>query len=281
MGTGPAMHGRVRFMLAAAASGWTTVNPPTSDRTESAEADPGPIEGGDPRRRPIRVAHRGGNGRRALRRAIELGLDWIEADVWLHYGRLVARHDRTLWRLPLSYSRSSLQLHLAPSIVLDTLLRATAGTPTRVLIDLKGRHPGLPGAIVRLLERRDALARTALCGQEWEPLEAVQRLNPDVRVFFSLGRPEHLDTYLARLREGSAPPLASCYHGLITPETAAALTDAGATVIAWTVDSEARARQLLSWGVDGITSNDYAMLARLSAPSAGPSAPSPGRSPTA
>jgi len=42
-------------------------------------------------------------------------------------------------------------------------------------------------------------------------------------------------------------------------------------VIAWTVDSEARARQLLSWGVDGITSNDYAMLARLSLSSSGPS----------
>jgi glycerophosphoryl diester phosphodiesterase len=216
---------------------------------------------------PIRIAHRGGNSRPALRRSLDLGLDWVETDIWLLYGRLVARHDRTLWRLPVSYSRRSLQLHLAPAIVLDTVLRATARTSTRVLIDLKGGHPGLPAAIVRLLERRDAFERTALCGQEWGPLEEALRINPAVRVFFSLGRrPEQFDAYLARRNAGTAPPLASCFHGMLTPTTVARLKAAGSTVIAWTVDSEARARQLLDWGVDGITSNDYAMLARLSYP---------------
>jgi glycerophosphoryl diester phosphodiesterase len=209
------------------------------------------------------VAHRGGNSRPALRRALGLGLDWIETDIWLHYGRLVARHDRSVWRLPISYSRTSLRLNLAPALVLDTILLATAATPTRVLIDLKGGHAGLPAAIVRLLERRDAFARTALCGQEWGPLEQAQRLNPAVRVFFSLGRPEHLDSYLSRRKAGAAPPLASCRHSLLTPATVAALKEAGSTVIAWTVDSEARARQLLAWGVDGITSNDYGLLTRL------------------
>ena len=215
---------------------------------------------------PIRVAHRGGNSRLALRRALGLGLDWIETDIWLHYGRLVARHDRSLWRLPVSYGRRSLRLHLAPAMVLDSVLRATAATPTRVLIDLKGDHPGLPAAIVRALERWSAFERTALCGQQWTPLEQAQRLNPAVRLFFSLGRPEHLDAYLARRRSGTAPPLASCRHSLLTPAAIAALKEAGSTVIAWTVDSEARANQLLAWGVDGITSNDYAMLARLPYP---------------
>jgi glycerophosphoryl diester phosphodiesterase len=213
----------------------------------------------------MRVAHRGGNSRSALRRALGLGLDWIETDIWLHYGRLVARHDRSVWRLPISYSRTSLRLNLAPALVLDTVLLATAATSTRVLIDLKGDQTDLPAAIVRLLERRDAFARTALCGQEWGPLEQAQQLNPAVRVFFSLGRPEHLDSYLSRRQAGAAPPLASCRHSLLTPATVAALKEAGSTVIAWTVDSEARARQLLAWGVDGITSNDYRLLARLGA----------------
>ena len=225
--------------------------------------------GGQDAARPIRVAHRGGNSRRALRRALDLGLDWVETDTWLHYGRLVARHDRTLWRLPLSYSRRSLRLHLAPSLVLDTVLRATAGTSTGVLIDLKGRHPELPAAIVRLLARRDAFKRTALCGQEWDPLDEARQINPDVRIVFSLGRPEHLEVYLARRRDGTAPPLTSCYHGLLTPDRVAALKEAGSAILAWTVDSEARARQLLAWGVDGITSNNYGMLARLSAPVSG------------
>jgi glycerophosphoryl diester phosphodiesterase len=220
--------------------------------------------------RPIRVAHRGGNSRRLLRRALSAGVDWIEADIWLHYGRLVARHDPALWRLPVTYSRRSVSLILAPSIVLDTLLDATRRRQTRVLIDLKGRPADLPEAIVGVLRRRDVFDRTALCGQEWEPLDRARALDPRVRVFFSLGTPEHLERYLARRRDGSAPPLASSYHALLTPATVAALKDAGSTVIAWTVDSEARARQLLGWGVDGITSNRIAMLNRLARTSDGP-----------
>lgn len=221
---------------------------------------------GAPGRRPVRIAHRGGNDRGALRRSLALGLDWIEADIWLHYGRLVARHDRSVWRLPITYSRRSLSVRLTPALLLETLLSATAGTGTRLLIDLKGAHPGLPAAIVEQLQRRDALGRAALCGQEWQPLEEAQRIDPGVEVIFSLGRPEHLSAYLARRREGTAPTGTSCYHGLLNPGAVATLKDAGSTIIAWTVDSEARARELLGWGVDGITSNDYAMLSRLSLP---------------
>jgi glycerophosphoryl diester phosphodiesterase len=218
---------------------------------------------GSERSRPIRIAHRGGNDRRALRRALAAGVDWIEVDIWLHYGRLVARHDRTLWRLPITYSHRSLSLMLAPAIVLDTLLRATARTATRVLIDLKGENPDLPATLVEVLHTRDALHRAALCGQEWEPLDTARAIEPEVEVFFSLGRPEQLQLYLARRRDNTAPPVASCHHGLLTPTTIASLKEAGTTIIAWTVDSEARAQQLLLWGVDGITSNRYTMLNRL------------------
>ena len=75
--------------------------------------------------RPVTVAHRGGNSRQALRAALTAQVDWIEADIWLHYGRLVARHDHQLWRLPITYNRRSIGLQLAPSIVLDTLIDAT------------------------------------------------------------------------------------------------------------------------------------------------------------
>jgi len=218
--------------------------------------------------RPIRIAHRGGNSRSLLRKALAANVDWIEADIWLHYGRLVARHDRALWRLPITYSRRSISLILAPAIVLDTLLHATQSTLTRVLIDLKGQHDRLPDALVRMLRTRDAFGRVALCGQEWAPLDRARALDPRVEVVYSLGKPEHLQRYLARRRDGTAPPATSCFHGLLTPASVDALKDAGSTIIAWTVDSEERARQLLDWGVDGITSNRFAMLNRLRAGSA-------------
>ncbi|MGD9892986.1 MAG: glycerophosphodiester phosphodiesterase [Dehalococcoidia bacterium] len=214
-------------------------------------------------RRPIRIAHRGGNSQPLLRRALAAGVDWIETDIWLHYGRLVARHDRSLWRLPIMYSRRSVSLMLAPEIVLDSLLDATQGTPTCVLIDLKGRGQRLPDALDSVLRRRNAFNRTALCGKNWASLDRARALDPRTRVFFTLERTKHLDAYLARRRDGSAPPAISCFHGLLTPATVDALKAAGATIFAWTIDSEQRARQLLAWGVDGITSNRLDMLSRL------------------
>ena len=216
--------------------------------------------------RPIRVAHRGGNSRRALRDALAAGVDWIEADIWLHYGRLVARHDRSVGRLPITYSRRSVSIRLAPALVLDTLIRATAASSIRLLIDLKGDDPNLAAAIVETLRRHEAHGRSALCGQDWRPLDAARRLDPETNVIFSLGRPEHLAAYLARRRDGTAPATTSCFHGLLTPATAASLKEAGSTIVAWTVDAEHRARELLAMGVDGITSNDYAMLNRLGLP---------------
>jgi glycerophosphoryl diester phosphodiesterase len=214
-------------------------------------------------RRPIRIAHRGGNNRPLLRRALAAGVDWIETDIWLHYGRLVARHDRSLWRLPIMYSRRSVSLMLAPEIVLDSLLDATRDTSTRVLIDLKGRSRILPDALVSALDLRNAFDRAALCGKDWVSLDRARALDPRTDVFFTLETTNHLDVYLARRRDGTAPPSASCFHRLLTPATVDALKESGSTIVAWTVDSEPRARQLLAWGVDGITSNRLDMLDRL------------------
>jgi glycerophosphoryl diester phosphodiesterase len=211
----------------------------------------------------VAIAHRGGNSRRALTLALAAAVDWIEIDVWLHYGRLVARHDRALWRLPVTYSRRRVSLQLAPAVVLSTAIEATDTMSTHQLVDLKGNEPGLPDAIVQTLAERGALGRAALCGQNWRPLDRARSLRPDVEVIFSLGRPEHLSAYLSRRRDGSAPPVTSCYHGLLTPATVDALKGAGSTIFAWTVDDVERARTLLAWGVDGIISNDYGMLAGL------------------
>ncbi|MER3421510.1 MAG: hypothetical protein C4290_13740 [Chloroflexota bacterium] len=215
--------------------------------------------------RPLLVAHRGGNGRRALRRALAAGVDWLEADVWWQAGRVVARHDPTLWRLPLTYSRYRIGLAPIPALTLEHLLDAVAGRNVRLLLDLKGEAPELPRAIVAVLARRDAFAQAALCGQEWGPLDSARALDPRVQVFFSLGQERHISAYLARLADGSAPRAASVNHHLLTPPQVAALKERGVTLIAWTVNDPARARALLAWGVDGITSDSLRLLRSLRA----------------
>src|SRR5687767_811478 len=95
-------------------------------------------------RRPVRIAHRGGNGRMALRAALAAQVDWLEVDVWWHHGRIVARHDAALWRLPVTYGRKRIGLMPLRPITLDELLDAVEGTDTRLLLDLKGIAAALP-----------------------------------------------------------------------------------------------------------------------------------------
>lgn len=211
----------------------------------------------------MRIAHRGGNGRMALRAALAADVDWLEVDVWWHYGRIVARHDASLWRLPFTYSRKRIGLLPPRPITLDELLDAVEGTSIRLLLDLKGIAAALPGALAQALRRRDALERAALCGQEWGPLDAAREAEPGVEVFFSLGREEHYSAYLRRLDDGSAPPRISIRHTLLTPERVNDLHQRRVTIFSWTVNDPARAQTLVSWGVDGIISDSLGLLAGL------------------
>lgn len=213
--------------------------------------------------KPMLIAHRGGNSRPALRAAVAAGVDWLETDVWWHYGRVVARHDAAVWRLPLTYSRRRVGLGSVRPVTLDHLLDALQGTEVRLLVDLKGASPLLPGALVEALQRRNALSRAALCGQEWEPLDAAREREPGLQVFFSLGRPEHIPAYLQRLNDGTAPPQISIRHSMLTPERVEELRAKGVTTIAWTVNDPVRAADLVAWGVHGITSDSLPLLRGL------------------
>ena len=213
--------------------------------------------------RPARVAHRGGNSRRALRAALAAEVDWLEVDVWWQRGLVVARHDPTIGRLPITYNRWRIGVTSPRPLTLDELLDSTAGTSLRLLLDLKGPMDPLPAAIVDVLTRRRAVERAALCGQEWGPLDEARAREPALGVVFSLGQPAHLPAYRARLEAGTAPPAISIRHTLLTP---ALLTDLGARgvdTLAWTVNDPARAAALVRWGVAGITSDSLTLLRGL------------------
>ena len=47
----------------------------------------------------------------------------------------------------------------------------------------------------------------------------------------------------------------SCKHTLLDRRTVRSLHDRGLLVVAWTVDDLDRARDLVSWGVDGLTTH--------------------------
>src|SRR5579883_444055 len=205
--------------------------------------------------RVIRCAHRAGNERHALRLALEAGVDWIEVDVWYAQGRLHARHERAVWRLPLLYDKWTLRVR--PRLLSLADLLRIVGDRAHVFVDVKGLHPRLPGAIVRAVREAGALGRVSVCGQYWPVLDAIGREERAIGVYHSLGRPEHFATYRAGtpIPSGGHVEGVSAARWLLTPEDVRAFQRRGLRVIAWTVNASTEAEKLAAWGVDGITSD--------------------------
>lgn len=212
---------------------------------------------------PARVAHRAGNSRLALRRAIEACVDWVEVDIWWHHGKVVARHEPAVWRLPFVYDKWRPRLLLNP-VTLAELLGATESGP-KLLLDFKGVSRRLPRAAVELLRHFGAVDRAAICGQDWQALDAARLLEPSLRVLYSLDSPRQL-TALQK-RPAHQPPIeaVSAGHWLLTPEAMAAFHQQKVAVFAWTVNDPARAQTLAALGAAGITSDRLDLLAGLHA----------------
>lgn len=83
----------------------------------------------------LAIAHRAGNDLAALRTAVELGVDLLEADVHVRAGRLEVRHSKQLRPLPVLWDRGPAGVELTrtcvPQLELPALLRALDG-PTPV-----------------------------------------------------------------------------------------------------------------------------------------------------
>ena len=93
------------------------------------------------RLRPFVSAHRHGNDSDLMRSAVEAHADFVEVDVHLSWGRLEARHEKTVGPLPVLFDRGQRiqlrwrRLRFAEPIVDE----APAGTAFH--IDLKGWSP--------------------------------------------------------------------------------------------------------------------------------------------
>ncbi|MGI9157304.1 MAG: hypothetical protein ACR2FG_11830 [Marmoricola sp.] len=102
--------------------------------------------------KPLAIAHRAGNSLSALRGAVELGADVLEADVHAFRGRLEVRHSKSLGPLPWLWDKWELTSTSLAQLQLGELFAATDAGPT-LMLDLKG--PGGVGiAVAEALSRR-------------------------------------------------------------------------------------------------------------------------------
>lgn len=220
---------------------------------------------GDLRGRFFVVAHRGASGYepentlRAVRRALEMGVDAVEVDVRLSRdGVPVVIHDETV-------DRTTDGRGLVGSMSVEELKRLDAGKGERIpllnevleevkgrcilFVELKEERAAVPA--LESVEKAGMVDSVLFISFEQGVLATVKRLSPSSHVGLIYAKPS--DGILAAKRLGCEFVLP--HYRLATEKAVAFAHRVGLLVVAWTVDDPETALELKRRGVDGIASN--------------------------
>jgi glycerophosphoryl diester phosphodiesterase len=218
--------------------------------------------------RPLVFAHRGGsalapeNTMAAFDNGLALGADGLELDVHLSAdGRVVVHHDLTLERTTVLKGpigvRTADELGRAGIPRLADVLSRHSGV--RIIVELKVNHPELAAAAVDAVRRADAVDRVCFGSIGLRVLRAVRAIEPAVA---TSGAREEVRWALYRswcrwpvtrvAYQGYQIPERSGSTRVVSPRFVADAHAAGLGVQVWTVDDEADARRLVSYGVDAL-----------------------------
>ncbi|WP_018460904.1 glycerophosphodiester phosphodiesterase [Thermus oshimai] len=200
---------------------------------------------------PLRLGHRGAplkakeNTLEAFALALEAGLDGFELDVqFTEDGVLVVHHDFTLEGVPV---RALKREDLPPYVpTLEEVLKAFPEAWINVeLKSIPGETDGREEALARLLGRHPS---PRVWVSSFDPLALLRLKRLGVRPLGFL--------YSVREAEELAPCLGVEWlhpeERLLTPEGVARLKAQGYRLLAWTVNSRARAEELVRMGVDAL-----------------------------
>ena len=210
--------------------------------------------------RPLAIAHRAGNALDSLRRAEQAAVDLVEADIWFYRKRLEVRHLKTLGPLPLLWDRWEVRPAPGPRLLLADLLRV-ADSSTSLMLDLKGRDRRLAVAVADACQQALPGRQVVICARHW-PLLDVFGGNSQVRSVHSVGNRRQLAAVLPRL-ERYPTPAVSVHERLLTQATVAAFKDRGARIVTWPINSATRADEMNALEVDGVISDDLALLRQI------------------
>lgn len=201
-------------------------------------------------------AHRHGNDLDALRAACEAGPDLVEVDVRLFWGRVEARHHKSVGPLPWLWDRGERpRLRLRRLRLEEVVREAPEGTVLHV--DLKGFSPRLPGRVQRILGTRPYLVAT----RSWWLLRPF-RSAEHVTVMRSIGAPWQLRWFLWR-HPGGVDDAVCIRRDRLTPEVAELLLARCSSLYVWRVESLAQVEELTALGVHGVIVDDLVLVRAL------------------
>ena len=223
----------------------------------------------------IRVGHKGadaivpGNTLQSFDAALAAGVDMIEFDVLSERpdggGELYVVHD---------YGR--LRAHAAPTLE-QALAHLSAALLRGVRLQVDLKRTGYEERTLAALASADALSRCLISTAEWRSLERVRKLEPNVRIGWTIPSPlaavpgvGRLAGALvrtgvarvasARLRDGAIDAIVPQWP-LVSRRLVSVVKAAGGEIYVWTVDDARRIRRLRQLGVTGVITNDPRLFA--------------------
>lgn len=208
---------------------------------------------------PLAVAHRAGNDLRLLREAEAARVDLVEVDVWLHRGQVEVRHLRRFPRslLPLLVGQWRVERGWGKQLTLADVLAASAPA-TRLMLDMKGVDIRLAPTLIEVMAALQPERQYAVVSRRWALLEAF-RDHGHAFVIHAAGDERELRDVRRQLTWHDHHAVA-VNHLLLTAERVSELRASAPTLLAWTVNDQARMRQLVDWGVNGIISDRLDVL---------------------
>ncbi|MGB4861124.1 MAG: glycerophosphodiester phosphodiesterase [Tepidiformaceae bacterium] len=209
---------------------------------------------------PAIIAHGGGNNLATARKFLDAGADYLEVDLWLHKGRFEARHERRMRWLPLLFEKWYLSRPARGDYGLAQLLAECEERGAGVFLDLKNGGAASAALLRTTIATSGHSGRVVASSQQWRTLRAINEITPDVDSFYSIDVQAKLDLFRSVVDRDTRPRGVSCRHSLLSRRVVRELHDRGLLVVAWTVDEMDRARELVDWGVDGLTTHNVAEM---------------------
>ena len=219
------------------------------------EAGAGPFDLVPARGGPAIIAHGAGNSAAGVRDVVSAGADYLEVDLWLRDGQFEVRHERRVRWLPILFEKWYLRRLPRGNYGLADLMRESAGQGAGLFLDLKDGGAAAAALLRRILTISPHPERIVASSQQWRALRAINEMTPEVEAFYSIDVHAKLDLFLSVADRDTRPRGVSCRHSLLTERIVKKLHERGLLVVAWTVDDLERARELVAWGVDGLTTH--------------------------
>ncbi len=212
------------------------------------------------------IAHRGAsalepeNTIAAFRKAVDLGADAFELDVRkTSDGKLIVLHDDNLKRVAnidkkvseLTYNdiRSIKVFGKEPIPTLEEVLEIFAN---RIPIFIELKDEGIEEEVVRLIQAYKAIDNVLIISFNYESLKRVKQINNSIDIGLLTYRyPIPIDEAI-RMKAYAILPR----YNIITPNIVREIHAKKLKVFTWTVNDVALALKMISYGVDGIATDN-------------------------